>query len=141
LANDYPGDKLHILVVDGMSADGTRQVIEAYAARHPNLTLLDNPKRTMPAAMNIGISHSTTGIILKVDSHAVYQHDYVKKCVNHMRLYNADNVGGVVKAAPRNTTLAGKTIALALGQPFGMGNGLFRIGARQPVWTDTVFSV
>ncbi len=140
LANDYPREQLEILVVDGMSSDGTRQVIKEYANKYPNLTLLDNPKRTIPAAMNIGIRHSTTEIILKVDAHTVYQQDYVKTCVNHMRAYNADNVGGLVKAAPRTTTLVGKAIALSLGRPFGAGNGRFRIGATQPAWADTAFS-
>ncbi len=140
VGNDYPEDKLQILVVDGMSTDGSRQVVEEYARRHPNITLLDNPKRTMPPAMNIGISHSTSGIILKVDSHDVYQRDYVKKCVDYLHAYNADNVGGMLKAVPRGTTFVARAIALSLGRSFGVGNGRFRIGAGQPVWTDTAFS-
>lgn len=139
-AGDYPGEQLEVLVVDGMSSDGTRQVVEEYAKERPNLTLLDNPKRTIPAAMNIGIRHSTSEIILKVDAHDVYQQDYVRKCVEHMRLYDADNAGGMQKAVPRDATFSGRAIALALGRSFGTGNGLFRRGTKQPVWSDTAFS-
>jgi glycosyltransferase involved in cell wall biosynthesis len=43
LAMDYPHDRLEILVADGMSDDGTRDVLAAYAARNPIVRVLDNP--------------------------------------------------------------------------------------------------
>ena len=45
LATDYPTRLLEILVVDGMSTDATRQVIDNYRQRFPFVRLLDNPKR------------------------------------------------------------------------------------------------
>ncbi|MCI0438794.1 MAG: glycosyltransferase, partial [Chloroflexi bacterium] len=58
LANDYPGEKLEIIVVDGMSADGSRKIVEGRMRRHPQIRLLDNPRRITPAAMNIGVRES-----------------------------------------------------------------------------------
>src|SRR5438034_6116099 len=52
LANDYPHDRLEVLIVDGMSDDGTRAVVADYAGRHPVIRLLDNRKRTTPCALN-----------------------------------------------------------------------------------------
>ena len=50
LANDYPKDRLEVLVADGMSSDGTRGVIEGFAAKYPFIRLLSNQKRIAPAA-------------------------------------------------------------------------------------------
>ena len=55
LANDYPRERLEVLVVDGMSSDETRSVIERYAASHTCIRLLDNAKQITPVALNIGI--------------------------------------------------------------------------------------
>ena len=54
LAQDYPADLLEVLVVDGMSDDGTREIVVQMIESRPNARLLDNPKRIVPPAMNIG---------------------------------------------------------------------------------------
>ena len=37
LASDYPQDRLEVLVVDGMSDDGTDEIVREYAKRHPTV--------------------------------------------------------------------------------------------------------
>src|SRR5467141_2579660 len=54
LATDYPKERMEILVLDGMSEDGTREIVVGYSERHP-IRLVDNPKKHIPVAMNIGI--------------------------------------------------------------------------------------
>ena len=54
--NDYPKERMEVLVVDGMSGDETRSMIATFAAQHPWTRLLDNPKKTAPVALNIGIA-------------------------------------------------------------------------------------
>src|SRR5438128_6037178 len=56
LANEYPRDRLEVLIVDGMSDDGTRSVLADYASRYPVVQVRDNPKRTTPHALSLGIS-------------------------------------------------------------------------------------
>jgi glycosyltransferase involved in cell wall biosynthesis len=46
IGNDYPKDRMEILVVDGMSDDGTRAVVEAISARHP---FIREQKRIKPS--------------------------------------------------------------------------------------------
>ncbi len=43
LAQDWPADRLEVIVADGMSTDGTRAVLEKMAKAHPNLRVIDNP--------------------------------------------------------------------------------------------------
>ncbi len=52
LATDYPLDLVEVLVADGRSDDGTREIVERCAARHSCVRLLDNPARITPAALN-----------------------------------------------------------------------------------------
>src|SRR6202158_3151407 len=59
IQNGYPGDRLQVLVIDGMSTDGTREIVSSYQRRYPAIRLLDNPRRITPCALNIGISAST----------------------------------------------------------------------------------
>src|SRR5271167_693251 len=56
LVNDFPKEELEILIVDGMSEDGTREIVIEYADRYPFIRLLDNPRRVTPCALNIGIA-------------------------------------------------------------------------------------
>src|SRR5262250_3218780 len=53
LASDYPEDRLEILVVDGMSNDRTREIVQRYAAQYRCVRLLDNVKKHIPAAFNV----------------------------------------------------------------------------------------
>src|SRR5207244_2291921 len=77
LANAYPGDRLEVLIVDGMSDDGTRAVITDYASRYPMIQLLDNPERTTPHALNLGIARARGRIIMRMDAHAAYPTNYI----------------------------------------------------------------
>src|SRR3989338_244730 len=140
LANNYPAGKAEILVVDGMSKDRTREIIQRYSIPNTqySIRLLDNPKVITPAAMNIGIQSAKGDVIIKMDAHCVYAKDYISKCVRHLRESNADNVGGVLKAVPPKNTLMAKAIALSLSHVFGVGGSYFRTGADQPREVDTV---
>jgi len=68
---DYPLGKMEILVVDGMSSDGTRSQMKDFMDENPqvNLTILDNPQQIVPPALNIGIQQATGEFILRVDGH------------------------------------------------------------------------
>jgi len=136
--NDYPRNRLEILVVDGASADATQDVARRFAERYPWVRLLDNPRGIIPAGMNVGIRAARGDVIMKIDAHSVYPSDYISRCVRFQSEYNADNVGGVVAAVPSVDTAVARAIALALSHPFGSGNSRFRIGASRPCWADTV---
>ena len=138
LKNDYDHSKLEILVVDGMSEDSTISIIKDYARQHPFIKLLQNSRRITPAALNVGIRVAQGDIIIRMDVHASYAKDYLDKCVRNLLNHGADNVGGIWITLPREDTLMGNAIALALSHVFGAGNAYFRTGSKTPRWVDTV---
>jgi succinoglycan biosynthesis protein ExoA len=138
LANDIDQSRLQVLVIDGQSTDGTRDTVRAYAERYPFVTMLDNPKRHTPTALNIGIDHAEGEVIVRLDAHAVYPKDYVRRLVESLHRYEADNVGGAMRAVSRSSSLLGRALAAVSSHPFGVGNAHFRIGAEAPREVDTV---
>ena len=137
---DYPKEKLEVLVVDGMSEDRTREVIEKYTKQYLFIKLLNNPKKITPVAFNIGVKNSNGDFIIIMGAHSVYERDYISKCVKYSNEYNADNVGGIWKIVPREKTLVAKSIAFASSSIFGAGDAYYRSGySGKPKWVDTVF--
>ncbi|MCX6032757.1 MAG: glycosyltransferase family 2 protein [Chloroflexi bacterium] len=146
LNQDYPHDRMEVMVVDGLSTDGTREIVQAAArqaqgqaaeAKSPvAVRLLDNSGRITPTAFNIGIRHARGDIIVRVDGHTVIAPDYVRQCVEALQRTQADNVGGTMNAVGENTF--GEAVALATSTPFGVGGARFHYSDREE-WVDTVY--
>jgi len=137
--NGYPSDRLLELVVDGMSSDGTRAVLDAYAREYTYVRMIDNQGRTTPKALNLGLREARGAIVFRVDAHACLAPGYLRRCVDALQEYGADVVCGVMHTVPSTAGPVGRAIAAALGHPFGVGNSYFRIHVSRPTWVDTVF--
>jgi glycosyltransferase involved in cell wall biosynthesis len=138
LASDYPQDHLEVLVVDGMSTDGTREIITEFSRNFPMIKLLDNHRKITPAALNVGISQAKGDNIIIMHCHSNYPPDYISSLVAWQQKTGADNVGGVWRTLPGSDTPMAQAIALGMAHPFGVGNVPFRIGASEPRWVDSV---
>jgi len=138
IVQDYPKDNLEILVIDGMSEDRTRQIANQYKSRYTFIQLLDNPQKIVPPALNIGIKQANGDVIIRMDAHNTYEKNYISKCIRYLSRYNVDNVGGICVTLPGSDDLLGKSIAIILSHPFGVGNAHFRIGSAEPKYVDTV---
>lgn len=143
MAGDYPKDRMEVLVLDGASTDGTRDVIAQWARSHRQIRMLENPARSTPAALNRGIAAACGEVIARLDAHAALTPTYLSRAVEYLETTGADQVGGViVTRAQRDGPWAGAVIA-ALTHPFGVGGSSFRIHrpkpGDQPRWVDTVF--
>lgn len=138
LANDYPRDRLEVLVLDGMSDDGTREIVQAIAAETSMVRLVPNPGRIVPTGLNLGIRAARGEVIVRMDAHNEYPVDYIPKLVSWLERTGADNVGGACITRPANESAKARAIALALAHPFGVGNAHFRIGSTRLRQVDTV---
>ncbi len=136
LAQDYPADRLEVIVVDGMSTDGSPQIVESLAARHPNLRLIENPQQIVPTGLNVSWAQAHGAIIIRVDGHCEISRDYVRRCVDYLRHGDIDGIGGPLETV--GETPLGEAIALAMQSPFGVGGAAFRNVTNKTMLTDTV---
>lgn len=123
-----------ILVVDGGSTDGSRELVLDLAAKDPRVRLIDNPRVVAAAAANIGIENATTDMLCFLSAHGVPDLDYVEKSVLALVETGAVGVGG----SYRHEGLGERSMAigLAMASPFGMASPHRIATTRQEV--DTI---
>jgi len=123
IAQDYLNDKLEVLVVDGMSEDGTRGILETYMQEYPFVRLLDNPRKIVSTALNIGMKSAQGDIIVRMDVHTEYAPDYVTRCLQVLEQTGADNVGGAART--KADSYIQKAVSIAYKTSFGVGGAKF----------------
>ena len=136
LNQDFPIDKLEVIFIDGNSSDDTKKIINNYVEKYPDLIILfDNPQKTVPFAMNIGIKNSIGDYIIRLDAHSEYPNNYISDCIRTIENIEADNVGGL--ALTKGKGFIGNAFAKVLSSKFGVGNSGFRTNAKSG-YVDTV---
>lgn len=138
LQDFQPLNQMEVLVVDGMSTDGTREIVREFSLQHPklNIRLLDNPGRIVPTGMNLAMRKARGEIIIRVDGHCIIARDYVRQCLIHMLNDSVDGVGGPMDTI--GETSLSDSIAVAMSSPFGVGNSAFRTVKGKTMLADTV---
>jgi GT2 family glycosyltransferase len=131
--------EISVYVVDGMSDDGTREVVLDLMNSYPSLKLIDNEKQLTPFAFNLGIyAGERVDFIQIVGARHILSENYLANCLNR---FNLDStvwcVGGKIVNEYLNET--GRVISKAMSTAFGMGLGNFRT-LEQSGYTDTVTS-
>lgn len=138
IEQDYPSQLMEVIIADGESDDKTCDLILDYIKNHPNVSLINNPERTVPYALNYAIEKSKGDIIIRLDAHAKYSVNYVSRLVRELVRLKADNVGGVWETTPVNDSLVALSIALATSHPLGIGNASYRLENKTIKEVDTV---
>jgi len=67
---EYPRDKLEVIVIDSASTDGTPEKVKQWASKHPdlNLKLIQEPERRGKAhALNMALRHATGDVVIITD--------------------------------------------------------------------------
>jgi glycosyltransferase involved in cell wall biosynthesis len=127
---------LELVVVDGCSTDGTRAILARLRAEDPRLRVIDNRRRTTPAALNLGLRVARGAIILRADAHARYPRDYVEVLTRALDETGADLVGCPADAAAGADTDEARIIALAARGRFATASPFREARASRPA--DTV---
>jgi glycosyltransferase involved in cell wall biosynthesis len=137
LAQEIPDGGFEILVADGISDDGTREIIrrmqdgsqkavasgQSSVVSGPAIRVIDNPGRIVSTGMNAAIRAARGQIIIRMDAHTKYAPDYICRCLETLNQTGADNVGG--PARTRADTSMQKANAAAYHSPFSAGGARF----------------
>ncbi len=128
----YPHTSMEVVIADGLSSDRTRETIAQFQSDHPDLKIqvVSNPKRNIPAGLNLALAHATGDIVIRLDAHSVPALNYVERCVRDLEAKLGDNVGGVWEIQPGAASFTARAIAAAAAHPFGVGDALYRYGSR-----------
>jgi cellulose synthase/poly-beta-1,6-N-acetylglucosamine synthase-like glycosyltransferase len=140
LAQDYPHDRMEVLVADGMSTDATRARIMFLVPGHSDVpvTLLDNPDKIVPTGFNRALALAKGAVIIRVDGHCEIATDYIRRCVEKLDETGVACVGGPITTI--GTTWNARSIARAQSSHFGVGGVAFRTDQDQVKggYVDTV---
>ncbi len=146
LAQDSPKGGFELIVVDGMSSDGTRKILDGLALEDSRLRVLDNPDCFTPHAMNAGIREAKGYFIAIMGAHTHYSNNYIRTCVElfdeHPEVWCT---GGPIDS--KGNSLFGRAVAVAMSHPIGVGNAKHRFpdfegyaeGACFPMFRREVF--
>ena len=136
LGQEPPPGGFEIIVADGMSDDGTREILERIARDHSRLKIIDNPDRITPCGMNAGIRAGRGQYIAIMGAHHRYAPDYLRSSLEVLQETGADNVGGSLIFVGESRLQ--KAIAMAHHSPFAVGGARWHnVNYEGPV--DTVF--
>jgi len=132
----YPGDRVEILVADGRSEDGTRDILARLAREDGRIRVIDNPERLQAAGLNRILAEARGEVVVRMDVHCEYTPDYVEKCVETLERTGADAVGGAQRCLGRAPFE--KAVCAALRSPLGVGGAAYRSPDNEG-FVDTVF--
>jgi succinoglycan biosynthesis protein ExoA len=134
LRQEFRGMGWEIILADGMSEDGTREILQEYAALHAELRVIENPGRIVSTGLNAAIRAACGLIILRMDAHTRYAPDYSARCIETLEATGADNVGG-----PACTEASGsraRAVAAAYHSRFCTGARFHDVNYQG--WVETV---
>lgn len=125
LSQTLPIDDYEIIVVDGLSDDGTTDILNEYCKNNLNVRLIHNEKKITPSAMNIGIKNSIGEIIVICGAHSFYSSDFLSSGIQLMAIYPEYGcVGGPIVSEGNNNF--SKATAIAMSSVIGVGNAKHR---------------
>ena len=146
LNQDRPAEDVEIIVADGLSEDGTREILKRLMSEYPELRVVDNPRRITPCAMNAGIREARGRYIAILGAHCQYASNYLSTCVALLHEHpEVSCVGGPAVSIGKG--LFGQAVAAAMSHPVGIGDAKHRYptyegyaeGACYPVFRREVF--
>jgi GT2 family glycosyltransferase len=129
--------ELEILILDGVSTDHTRAIVQAYVKNDARVLLISNPRKIQSTALNKAIEMSKGEWFLRLDAHTYYPSDYVCQCLQTAQRVGAANVGGRWETQAGGTAYGAEAVQALTTHRFGVGNSPFRT-SRPEGKADTV---
>lgn len=115
-------DDLNIMVIDGLSDDGTARIVTRLMEEDPRIKLLTNPQEKISSARNIGLKASQSEYIAYLDGHTFVEKDWLETLYStYIHFEKKCKLAGVGSTydIPHDDTPFGKTVALCVQTVFG----------------------
>jgi glycosyltransferase involved in cell wall biosynthesis len=119
LAQRLDEGEIEFLFAEGRSGDGSREILERFAAEDPRVRLLDNPSGRTPDGLNAALAAARGEFVARMDAHCFYPPTYLADGI--ARLARGDVAWVAGPAVPRGDGGFSGTVALALCSPLGRG--------------------
>ncbi|GIU78058.1 MAG: hypothetical protein KatS3mg005_1296 [Bryobacteraceae bacterium] len=119
LRQERDGLACEFLIADGMSDDGTREILKEYAEKYGEIRVVDNPGRIVSTGLNAAIREARGDVIVRMDVHARYAPDFLRRAVEVLEETGAANAGGAWRASGKG--YLGRAISAAFQSHFGSG--------------------
>ena len=137
---NYPHEKMEIILVDAMSTDATRFLMENFSKEKNGfrrVVVLENVKKIQAAGWNIAIKEAKGDIIMRIDAHTMIPRDFVSKNVACIQS------GEYVSGGPRPNIVDEETpwkhtLLLAESSMFGSSIAPYR-KSQQKTYVKSVF--
>jgi succinoglycan biosynthesis protein ExoA len=130
---------LQLVVADGQSDDGTRDLLMRIAAEEPRVVWIDNPGRIVSTGLNAALQLATGEAIVRMDVHTEYADDYVAQCLLALEQTGADNVGGPWRAVADDGAAPMQQAVAAAFQSRWVAGGALSRQLDYNGWADTVY--
>lgn len=134
-----PGWKLQLVIADGQSDDGTREMLQRLAAADPRIVWIDNPARIVSTGLNAALKRATGEFVVRMDVHSAYADDYIAQCLAVLAETGADNAGGPWRAVPDADAGAMQHAVAAAFQSRWVAGGARSRQLDHDGWVDTVY--
>lgn len=127
--------RVEVVVADGRSTDGTREILERIAGSDDRVRVVDNPHGGTPQALNAALAAARGRYLIRVDGHSRIPPDYVERILAHLRSERCEGAGGIKR--PVGRTPFGRAVAAAWASPFAIGDSPNK-GAAEPAYVDHI---
>jgi glycosyltransferase involved in cell wall biosynthesis len=140
LAQDWPADRLEIIVVDGAPDDGTATAAERVLATRSEVRseVVANPGGGRGANLNRGLHEASGSIVCRVDARSALPPGYIAACVEVLQDPTVAVVGGAQVAVAPETGAKAAGIGRGLNNRLAMGMARYRRATGSGP-TDTVY--
>jgi len=135
LAAQRLDESLTVVIADGMSEDGTWELLQGRlsATSDPyRLILVQNPDRTIPHGLNRAVEAASDSVIIRLDAHGRVPTGYLSSIATAIGARRDLLVGARIEMIPGNISRMASTIALVLNSPIGSGGTASRGNLSAP---------
>ncbi|MDQ7053963.1 MAG: glycosyltransferase family 2 protein [candidate division KSB1 bacterium] len=135
LGQTYPTERLEVIVVDGISDDGSRDILKELSEKHENVYFFDNPLRITPRALNIGIQNARGDVIIILGAHTKINPDFIERNIELMLERGEVCTGGT--QINIGDTYWQQAIGIGMASKFGIPTAPYRYETNER-YVDTV---